>query len=101
MRVKKGVQRNGRILFAGLGTGTRAGWSLEIHPERAEPTLHAVRAEVVWSFKPSTADAGGQETPYPLVAWINLFAPEIELRRAVAKMHARIFPLPPFGNVPA
>lgn len=37
---------------------------------------------------------------YPLVDWINLFAPELELRRVVAKMHKRVFRHPPFGNLP-
>lgn len=78
----------------------RAGWSLQILPEQAEPTLPPIHAEVLWSFKSNSAMSEREREIYPLVDWINLFAPELELRRVVAKMHKRVFRHPPFGNLP-
>jgi hypothetical protein len=86
--------------FLQLSELVRAGWSFEVTPEPNEPTVPATRAVILWSY-----ERAGKDQPlevaavFPLIDWINLFAPEIELRKVVAKMHARIFPLPPFGNI--
>lgn len=88
--------------FLQLSELARAGWSLQIIPEQVAPTLPATRAAVLWSFDCRMIGRSAEELEiYPLIDWMNLFAPEIELRNAVAKMHASVFRTPPFGNVAA
>jgi hypothetical protein len=89
-------------IFLQLSEIARAGWSLQIIPEQDAPTMPAPCAVVLWSFEYNKAEPPSDErVDYPVIDWMNLFAPEIELRTAVAKMHARIFPIPPFGNITA
>lgn len=87
--------------FLQLSELARAGWSFQITPERDAATLPALRAVVLWSYEHDGFSPlpDGPET-FPHIDWINLFAPEIELRRVVAKMHAWVFPIPPFGEIP-
>ncbi len=60
----------------------------------------ATRDVIVWKYaRAMDGDAAGESVAFPLIDWINLFAPEIEVRKAVAKMHASIFPDSPFGNI--
>jgi hypothetical protein len=87
--------------FLQLSELARVSWSLQIIPEQDAPTLPPTRAVVLWSFKWDKTDERPDELDdYPLIDWVNLFAPEIELRNAVAKMHASIFRTPPFGKIP-
>lgn len=87
--------------FLQISELNRAGWSLQIFPESNVKTMPAVRAAVIWSREDAKSSLLAEESPtYPLIDWINLFAPEIELRNAVAKMHAWVFPIPPFGDLP-
>lgn len=87
--------------FLQLAELNRAGWSFEISPEPNGATMPAVRATVVWTLQRDIAVGLLDKPPvFPLIDWINLFAPEIELRKAIAQMHARVFPIPPFGNLP-
>lgn len=88
--------------FLHLAELARAGWSLQVVPEQVAPTLPATRATVLWSFDLRIVGRSADELDnYPPMDWINLSAPEIELRNAVAKMHASIFRSPPFGNITA
>ncbi len=86
--------------FVQLSELTRAGWTFQIAPEDGEATMLATRGVILWAYTRATDDDTIDESPpYPLIDWINLFAPEIELRKAVTKMHASIFPDSPFGNL--
>lgn len=89
--------------FLQLAELNRAGWAFQIDPESNGPTLPATRAAIIWTLrKEQIGVAALDELPmYPQIDWINLFAPESELRKAVAKMHAWVFPIPPFGDIPA
>jgi hypothetical protein len=88
--------------FLQLSELARAGWSLQIHPEPDAPTLPATRAVILWSYAGNPEDPMPDEPQlYPLIDWINLFAPETEMRKAVAKMHAWVFRIPPFGSLTA
>mgnify|MGYP000633829100 FL=1 len=88
--------------FLQLAELNRAGWAFQIEPESNDGRLPATRAAILWSFRCDEMKSRLDELPiYPLIDWINLFAPESELRKAVALMHARVFPIPPFGNVSA
>jgi hypothetical protein len=87
--------------FLQLAELNRAGWAFQIEPEAEGATLPATRAAVIWSFRRDALVPIPDEPPeYPQIDWINLFAPESELRKAVAKMHAWVFPIPPFGDMP-
>lgn len=86
--------------FLQLAELNRAGWAFQIEPESEAPTMPAVRAAVIWSFRRDMiGTAADGLPPYPQIDWINLFAPESELRKAVAKMHAWVFPIPPYGEI--
>lgn len=86
--------------FVQLSELARAGWTFEIAPEPRQATMLATRGVILWKYTRATEDGLTDALPiYPLIDWINLFAPEIELRKAVAKMHASIFPDSPFGNL--
>lgn len=88
--------------FLQLAELNRAGWSFQIAPEPNGATMPAVRAAILWSFQRDGSEPYlDGAPPFPLIDWMNLFAPEIELRKAVAKMHARVFPFPPYGDLPA
>ena len=87
--------------FLQLAELNRAGWAFQIEPESNGATMPSTRAAVIWSLRSDQLGPGLEELPvYPLIDWINLFAPESELRKAVASMHARVFPIPPFGDIP-
>lgn len=82
--------------FLQLAELNRAGWAFQIDPEVVTPTMPAVRAAILWSFRREVIGTSTDIFPrYPYIDWINLFAPEIELRKAVAKMHAWVFRAPP------
>ena len=82
--------------FLQLAELNRAGWAFQIDPEVDAPTMPAVRAVILWSFRREVLGASDDVPPfYPYIDWVNLFAPEIELRKAVAKMHAWVFRAPP------
>lgn len=86
--------------FVQLSELTRAGWTFQIAPEDGEATMHATRGVIMWKYARLIEEEEADELPvYPFMDWINLFAPEIELRKAVAKMHASIFPDSPFWNI--
>jgi len=88
--------------FLQLAELNRAGWAFQIEPESNGVTMPATRAAVIWTLRSDQIGAALHELPmYPQIDWINLFAPESELRKAVAKMYAWVFPIPPFGNIPA
>lgn len=88
--------------FLHLAELNRAGWAFQIDPEVDTPTMPAVRAAIIWSFRHEMIGTSGDGLPsYPQIDWINLFAPESELRKAVAKMHAWVFPIPPYGDIAA
>ncbi len=85
--------------FLQLSQLVRAGWTFQIAPEDGETTMPATQGVIVWSYHRAMEEMPWEQPPtYPLIDWTNLFAPEIELRKAVAKMHASIFPDSPFGN---
>ncbi|MCC7165456.1 MAG: hypothetical protein IT331_23365 [Anaerolineae bacterium] len=87
--------------FLQLAELNRAGWAFQIEPESNNVTMPAARAAVIWSFRCDQIVSLREEPPmYLLIDWINLFAPESELRKAVTQMHARVFPISPFGNIP-
>ena len=86
--------------FVQLSELARAGWTFQIAPERRQATMLATRGVILWKYTRVIEEAAADELPiHPFIDWINLFAPEIELRKAVAKMHASIFPDSPFGNL--
>ncbi len=86
--------------FVQLSELARAGWAFQISPEPGSATMLATRGVILWTYTSATEDEPtGETSAYPLIDWINLFAPEIELRKAVAKMHASIFPDSPFGDL--
>ena len=86
--------------FVQLSELARAGWTFQIAPEPHHATMLATRGVILWTYTRVIDDDARDELPaYPLIDWINLFAPEIELRQAVAKMHASIFPHSPFGTL--
>ncbi len=88
--------------FLQLAELNRAGWAFQIEPESNDAKLPATRAAVIWTFRCDEMKSLLNElTVYPLIDWINLFAPESELRKAVALMHARVFPISPLGKVPS
>ncbi len=84
--------------FVQLSELARAGWTFQIAPEPPPATMLATRGVILWTYTRVLDDDATDELPaYPLIDWINLFAPEIELRKAVAKMHASVFPDFPLG----
>ncbi len=88
--------------FLQLAELNRAGWAFQIDPESNGPTLPATRAAIIWTLRKEQIGAVVYGLAiYPQIDWINLFAPEIELRKAVAKMHAWVFPTPPYGDIAA
>ena len=88
--------------FLQLAELNRAGWAFQIEPESNDAKLPTTRAAILWTFRCDEMTALLNELPvYPLIDWINLFAPESELRKAVALMHARVFPITPLGDIPA
>lgn len=89
--------------FLQLAELNRAGWAFQIEPESNGATLPSTRATIIWTLRRDQIGAAAlDELPiYPQIDWINLFAPESELRKAVAKMHAWVFPMPPFGELAA
>ncbi len=89
--------------FLQLAELNRAGWAFHIEPESNSATLPATRAAILWTLRRDQIGAAALDEllMYPQIDWINLFAPEGELRKAVTKMHAWVFPIPPYGNVAA
>lgn len=88
--------------FLQLAELNRAGWAFQIEPESNGATLPATRAAIIWTLRQDQIGAYPDEPPmYPQIDWINLFAPESELRKAVTLMHAWVFPIPPFGDIVA
>lgn len=86
--------------FLQLAELNRAGWAFQIEPESNGVTLPATRAAIIWTLRQDQTGASLDAPPmYPQIDWINLFAPESELRKAVANMHAWVFPIPPFGDI--
>ncbi len=86
--------------FLQLAELNRAGWAFQIEPESNDAKFPATSAAVIWTFRCDEMKSLLNELPvYPLIDWINLFAPESELRKAVALMHARVFPISPFGDI--
>ncbi len=86
--------------FVQLSERARAGWAFQIAPEPRSATMLATRGVILWTYTRAGDEEAEDALPnYPIMDWINLFAPEIELRKAVAKMHASIFPDLPFGNL--
>lgn len=86
--------------FLQLAQLNRAGWAFQIEPESNDAKLPATRAAIIWSFRRAEIFSTTNDIPlYPLIDWINLFAPESELRKVVAKMHAHIFPISPYGEL--
>jgi hypothetical protein len=85
--------------FVQLSELARAGWTFQIAPEPRSATMLATRGVILWTYTRGTEDDATDESPtYPSIDWINLFAPEIELRQAVAKMHASNKPHSGFGR---
>jgi len=86
--------------FLQLSELARAGWSLQIAPEPREATLPATRAVLLWSFqREGITHSELERDDLPYIDWVNLFAPEMDLRKAMAKMYASVFPDSPFGNL--
>jgi len=78
--------------FVQLSELARAGWTFQIASEPRQATMLATCGVILWKYTRAAEEEVTGETPaYSLIDWINLFAPEIELRKAVARMHARIF----------
>lgn len=78
----------------------RAGWAFSLDPESDAPTLGASQLAITWSRQPTGAELETEQVPVPYVDWISPFSPS-DLKRAIAKQHAIVFPISPFGDLPA
>ena len=78
----------------------RMGWSVQIVPEAS--AFGAVYASVVWSLKRDAVDEmlDGPIASLPMLQRVNLLSEgEGSFAECVAELHARVFPVSPFGEI--